>query len=194
MFLPALNNWILIFLPNVLGNIVQAQGGRPQTAVFKSWPRFLIGLRSGFWLGYSNACRFLILNHSIVALAICFSYLSSWRVNIHFSLKSLVDWNKFCLLGLPCIDLSNQCCPQSWPVSQSLVMESIFTTRCYHHHALLAPFVALCANAFFLFIYFCLRKQRTFSIFWLSHEPTWAFLYWLSSHPALWSVHSMVVL
>ena len=65
------------------------------TAIFKSYRRFSIGLRSGLWLGHSNTCKCFPLNHSSVAIAVCLGSLSCWKVNLCPSPKSLEDWNRF---------------------------------------------------------------------------------------------------
>ena len=65
------------------------------TAIFKSYHRFSIGLRSGLWLGHSKTFKCFPLNHSSVALAVCLRSLSCWKLNLCPSLKSLEDWNRF---------------------------------------------------------------------------------------------------
>ena len=65
------------------------------TAIFKSCQRFSIGFRSGLWLGHSNTWICVDLNHSIVALAVCFGLLSCWKVKLCPSLKSFADSNRF---------------------------------------------------------------------------------------------------
>jgi hypothetical protein len=65
------------------------------TAIFKSFHRFSIGLRSGLWRSHSNTFKCFPLNHSSVALAVCLGPLSCLKVNLHHTLKSLEDWDRF---------------------------------------------------------------------------------------------------
>ena len=103
-------------------------GFRWCTAIFKSYHRFSIGLRSGIWLGHSKTFRCFPINHSSVALTVCLGSLSCWKVNLHPSLKSLEDWS------------SHPSFLQFWLVSQSLPMKNIPTAWCCHHHASLWVF------------------------------------------------------
>ena len=61
------------------------------TAIFKSYHRFSIGLRSGLWLGHSKTFKCFPLKHLSVALAVCLGSLSCWKVNLRPSLKPLED-------------------------------------------------------------------------------------------------------
>ena len=58
------------------------------TAIFKSYHRFSIGLRSVLWLGHSKTFKCFHLSHSNVALAVCLGSLSCSKVNLRPSLKS----------------------------------------------------------------------------------------------------------
>ena len=95
----------------------------------KSYYRFSIGLRSGFWLCHSKTFKCFPLNHSNVALAVCLGSLSCWKVKLHPSLKSLDAWNRFpsriSLFLAPAIIPSD---------SQSLQMKIIPRAWCCHHH------------------------------------------------------------
>lgn len=87
------------------------------TAIFKSYHRFSTGWRSGLWLGLSKTFKCFSLNLLSDALAVCLGKLSSWKVDLHPSLKFLNETGfpkefphiyhhrSFCWL---------------WPVSQSL--------------------------------------------------------------------------
>ncbi|MED6242903.1 hypothetical protein ATANTOWER_011565 [Ataeniobius toweri] len=44
-----------------------------------SLQRFLIGFKSGDWLGYSRTLRCFLRSHSLVTLAVCFRSLSCWK-------------------------------------------------------------------------------------------------------------------
>ena len=70
-------------------------GFRWCTAIFKSYHRFSIGLRSELWLGHSKTFKCFPLNHLSVCLAVCLGSLSCWKGNLRPSLKSLEDWNRF---------------------------------------------------------------------------------------------------
>ena len=54
-------------------------GFRSCTAIFKSYHRFSIGLRSGLWLGHSKTFKGFPLNHSSVALAVWFGHCPAGR-------------------------------------------------------------------------------------------------------------------
>ena len=64
-------------------------------AIFKLYHRFSIDLRSGLWQGHSKTFKYFPLNHLSVALAVCLGSLSCWKVNLHHSLNSLEEWNRF---------------------------------------------------------------------------------------------------
>lgn len=106
-------------------------GERLWTAVFRSCHRFSIGFRSGLWLGHSNTGICFILNHSIVALALCLGSLSCWKVNLCPS--SLLQILAGFLPRLSCFWL-HPSSHQLWPASLSLLKKSSPTTWCCHHH------------------------------------------------------------
>ena len=99
------------------------------TAIFKSCHRFLIGFKSGLWLGHSRTFIFLFLSHSSVALAVCFGSLSCWRwtsIPISAFLQRAA--------GFP-LGLLHPFSILSWQVPLSLLMRNIPVTWCCHHHA-----------------------------------------------------------
>ena len=51
------------------------------TQSFSSLHRFLMGFRSGDWLGHSRTLICFFLSHSFVALAVCFGSLSCWKIH-----------------------------------------------------------------------------------------------------------------
>ena len=65
------------------------------TAIFKSYHRFSIGLRSGLWLDNFKTFKCFPLNHLSVAVSVCLGSLSCQKVNLRPRLKSLEDWNRF---------------------------------------------------------------------------------------------------
>ena len=48
---------------------------------FRSLHRFLMGFRSGEWLGHSRTLICFFLSHSFVALAVCVGSLSYWKTH-----------------------------------------------------------------------------------------------------------------
>ena len=98
------------------------------TAIFKSYPRFSVGLRSGIWLDHSKIFKMFPLKPLEWCLAVCLGSMSCWKLNLCPSLKSLEDWNRFPSR------FSQYFAPsfnQFWPV------------WCCHHHASLSYFLTL---------------------------------------------------
>ena len=74
---------------------LKLDGFRWCTAIFKSYHRFLIGLRSLLWLGHSKTFKCFPLNYLSVSLGVCLGSLPCLKVNLHPGLKSLEDWIRF---------------------------------------------------------------------------------------------------
>lgn len=96
MSLIALHVWIMIFCPSflakknsqALSNRMETVGESLATDSQLDWVLcfdYAILTHSGSWFW----------RHFSVALAVCFESLSCWKVNLHRSLKSLADQNRF---------------------------------------------------------------------------------------------------
>ena len=67
--------------------------------IFSSFHRFVLGFKSGDWLGHSNNFIFFLWNQWRVSLAVCLGSLSWWNVHLRF-IFILVDGSIF-LVNLP---------------------------------------------------------------------------------------------
>ena len=65
----------------ILSKSLRFWGCRLATRSFSSLHRFLMGFRSGDWLGHSRTLICFFLSHSFVALAVCFGSLSCWKTH-----------------------------------------------------------------------------------------------------------------
>ena len=79
----------------ICSRYVKLDGECQRTAIFKSFHRFSMGIKSVLWLGHSRNFMFLFWSHSSVALAVCLGSLSCWNVNLHRSLGSFALWSRF---------------------------------------------------------------------------------------------------
>ena len=65
----------------ILSKSLRFRGCHLATRSFSSLHRFLMGFRSGDWLGHSRTLICFFLSHSVVALAVCFGSLSCWKTH-----------------------------------------------------------------------------------------------------------------
>ena len=75
----------------ILSKSLRFQGCRLATRSFSSLHRFLMGFRSGDWLGHSRTFICFILSHSFVALAVYFGSLSCWKTHLQPIFSALTE-------------------------------------------------------------------------------------------------------
>lgn len=111
---------LLSKLAHIMSDWIEAVEQHWWKAVFTDCHIFM----SGLWLDHSKICRFLVLNHSSVALAVCIGSLICCKVNLHPSLASLASvWQNFssttvfaCIhIALNHVQLPNPCQWKAFP-------------------------------------------------------------------------------
>ena len=111
----------IVNISNVGKKSFRFQSCRLATRSFSSLHRFLMGFRSGDWLGHSRTLMCFFLSHSFVALAVCFGSLSCWKTHPWTHLQCS-HWGKevvaqnFPVHGPihPPLDTVKSSCPLSW--------------------------------------------------------------------------------
>ena len=111
---------IFYYSLQILSSSVRLDGYRWWTAIFRSFQRYSIGVKSGLWLSHSRTFAKLSLSHSCVLLAVCLGSLFCWKVNLRPSLRSRAIWTRFSLrIPLVCSlnpdQSSNPCCWKTPP-------------------------------------------------------------------------------
>ena len=110
-------------------NLCQVGWGVSLHSYFQVSPEMIDQFKSGFWRGLSRTFRNLSRSHSCVVLAVCLGSLSSWKVNLHPSLRSWVIWSRF-LSGI-----SLYFSPSSFPST----LTGLLASEKHPHSMMLAP-------------------------------------------------------